>query len=329
MNIAYSSSEYYFEPTYVSIFSLLANSNEKHNIILLSSGIPGVKIRKLEAMVVTLGSIFECIDITQRLENLAKKFSLPLMRGGYSTYARLFLADILVNIKNIVLIDGDTLVIGDISTIKKYTKNYVMLACRDYVISNKYSAHEDTLLSNSAYYNMGILYINLDLWRKNNLTHEIEKRFDLNYKLNVADQTIINKYLKKFVQELDLQFNYYTYFHYKFDYKFYCHQNNNTTTFIEFDKFIHASINTVVLHFIGTWYERPWFKKNISPYSDIYLHYWKQCFPVSELFSKPKVTLSNAIYGFLALFLLKFFGLKMYFLFRYRMIQKIKKYLKK
>lgn len=327
MNIAYSSSSYYFEPTFVSIFSLLKNSTEKHNIILLSSGISDEMVAKLEIMVNGLGSMFECIDITQELEARAKKFALPLMRGGYSTYARVFLADILINKNDVLVIDSDTLVLGDITTIKKYTKNHVMLACRDYVISNKHSAHENPLLSSTIYYNMGILYINLDLWRKNHLTEKIEKNFDSNYQLDIADQTIINKYLLNFIAELDIRFNYYTYFHYKLDYDFYRNKNNNTT-FIQIDEFIRAKNEPIILHFIGTWYERPWYKNNISQYSKIYLHYWGVCFPISELRSTPKLTMRSALYDFISQILLKLFGIKMYFFFRYRFIQKLKRQLK-
>jgi lipopolysaccharide biosynthesis glycosyltransferase len=324
MNIAYSSSDYYFEPTYVSIYSLLKNSREKHKILLLTANIPLIKVKKLEQMVVSMGSEFLSFDITEKLEQLAKDFSLPLMRGGYSTYARVFLPDILVEIDDVLLIDSDTLIVGDVSSIEKHVSEHVMLACRDYVVCNKHSKHEDSELSSSNYYNMGVLRINLKLWRERNLSSILESRFDRSHILKIADQTMINRYLNEFIGELKINFNYYTYFHYGFNYEYYKSQSRINSYFMTLDEFNSAAANPIVLHFIGTWYERPWFKFNICPYSSIYIKYWKSCFPLDDLFEVPLLNFRNAVYDNFSLFLYKCLGVRMYFKFRYYFVQALK-----
>lgn len=324
MNIAYSSSEYYFKPTYISIYSLLLNSSEKHNIFLLSSGVSNASKEKLEKLVVEFGSTLQVIEVRDFLESKALKFKLPVMRGNYSTYARIFLADILPGAEDILLIDSDTLVVGDIYEIKKYqSNNPIMLACRDYVISNKYSLHEDDELRFSEYFNMGVLYINLRRWREEKLTEYLEINIDQAKVLKIADQSILNKYLIKSIEKLNLKFNFYTYFHYKFDYYFYKVQNNSTD-FLSQSEFYDSRENPIIMHFIGAWYERPWYKNNICPFKIEYLKYWKSCFDVKELLEKPKLRLKNNIYDTISQFIFKYFGLKAYFLFRYRLIQSMK-----
>ena len=246
------------------------------------------------------------------------------MRGNYSTYARIFLADILPNIENILLIDSDTLIVRDISEIKRYKfGSKIMLACRDYVVSNKFSSHEDKDLSFSDYFNMGVLNIQLTMWREKRLTEYLEANINVNESLKIADQSIINRYLKKYIGNLDLKFNFYTYFHYKFDYAYYKLQNNTSQFMVE-NEFYESREKPIVIHFIGTWYERPWFKKNICPYKIEYLKYWKSCFDINELFEKPKLNLKNYLYDMTSQFVFKFFGLKAYFLFRYRLVQLMK-----
>lgn len=323
MNIAYSSSSYYFKPTYVSIFSLLENSCKKHNIILLSDGISKDNISSLKNLVEQHGSTFIYYEIADELKVFAKKFNFPLMRGGYSTYARIFLADILLELDEVLLLDSDTLILGDISEVEDCKKKSIMMACRDYVVSNKYSRHEDQDLAGRSYFNMGVLYINLSAWRNIDLTNVLKQRYEKNYKLKIADQTIINKYLFEYVSELDIRFNFYTYFHYGFTHEYYRNLNNDTE-FLKYAELQDATEKPIVLHFVGTWYERPWFKINISPYSDLYRNYWLKCFKVSCYLGIPRLNIRNVLYDISSFAIYKLFGVKMYFNFRYKFIQLLK-----
>lgn len=328
MNIAYSSSEYYFKPTYVSIYSLLINSKEVHEVILLSSDICDKSKNKLRGMVEGLGSSLLIFEVDELLEYYAEKLMLPKMRGNYSTYARIFLAEILPEINEVLLIDSDSVIIEDISSISKNNNNFVMLACRDYVISNKFSRHEDSELNCREYYNMGVLYINLFSWRENNLSEKILSLYDKKLIPRIADQTILNRYLHDYIEPLSIEFNYYTYFHYGFCYAFYKNYNNGTK-FISENELKLAKSRPVVLHFIGAWYERPWFKFNISSYSGVYLKYWTKCFDVSELYDRPKLPLVNFIYDFTSISIYSIFGSKSYYFFRYKIIQIIKNLIEK
>lgn len=323
MNVAYSSSAYYYKPTYISIYSLLKNGSESHRIYLLSSGLSEANKFELKEMVESHGSYLVVIEIKSLLEEKAKQYNFPIMRGNYSTYARIFLAELLPEVDEILLIDSDTLVLGDIQGIGSQKKEYVMLACRDFVISNIFSHHEDPSLSSEEYWNMGVLYIDLAKWRKLNLTDYLNNNIDKGYKPKIADQSIINRYLSKWIGNLDIKYNFYTYFHYGFAHSYY-DKYNNKTQFIAGMELIESRESPVIVHFIGTWYERPWFVYNISTFKDVYLKYWKDCFDQNELLERPNLPWINKIYDAISLGVYNFLGLKAYFVFRYRIVQSLK-----
>ena len=323
MNIVYSSSEYYLRPTLVSVFSLLKNSRKSHTIFLLSSGVCDKSKAVFTNLVQSMGSIPEILEIDTVLESKAIEFNLPKMRNNYSTYARLFLSEIL-DVESVLLIDSDTLVVGEVEDIlDEITDDGVMFAARDFVISNKYSRHEDAELSSSNYFNMGILFVNLKNWREQNLTSIIKNSYDHTHTLKIADQTIVNKYLSQFITEIGLRFNWYTYFRYDFSYEFYCRQNNKTA-FVSEGEYEYSRANPVVIHFIGTWFERPWFKSNICDGKELYLTYWNELFLESDLFNSPRFR-KDTLYGYVSVLVHKLFGIKAYFKFRYILVQKLKR----
>lgn len=325
INIAYSSSEYYFKPTLVSIYSLLKHTDVDVHIYFLSSQVSECNKHRLEDLVKKFNAKLSIIEIESELVKFSSKLNLPLMRGNYSTYARILLAEILDEVDDILLIDSDTLVVDDIQSIFEYvdTKK-ILYAARDYVISNIHSRHEDLELSCKPYFNMGVLYINLKAWRAAGLTEVLKSRFEVERKLKIADQSIINRYLNEYIGELPVMYNLYTYFHYDMDYSKY-EQLNNETKFCVKDEFERAKRHPVIIHFIGTWYERPWFKWNLSNETHLYLKYWYELYSRVDLFDTPRRSLRSRLYDVLCTSIYSYFGLDTYFWFRYNVVQKMKR----
>jgi lipopolysaccharide biosynthesis glycosyltransferase len=325
INVAYSSSEYYFKPFLVSIYSLLKNTDSDIHVYFLSSGVSKSNKKILENLVRKFKAQLSIIEVESELIKFSSALNLPLMRGNYSTYARILLADILVDVTEILLIDSDTLVVDDIQNIYGHMKTgKILYAVRDYVISNRNSRHEDSALAAKPYFNMGVLHINLNQWRTFGITEVLKSRFEEGHKLKIADQSMINRYLSEFIGELPAIYNFYTYFHYDMDYLEY-EQLNNETVFCDQQEFDRARSHPVIIHFIGTWYERPWFKKNLSRETDRYLEYWNDMFSPSDLFDTPRRSFVAWAYDFLSMSIYSFFGFKWYFWFKYNLVQKIKR----
>jgi lipopolysaccharide biosynthesis glycosyltransferase len=325
INIAYSSSEYYFKPSLISIYSLLKNTDADVHLYFLSSRVSESNKNLLENLVKKFNAKLSIIEVESELIEFAFRLNLPLMRGNYSTYARILLAEILVDVDDILLIDSDTLVVDEIQSIYDYVDTgKILYSVRDYVISNIHSRHEAPDLSGKSYFNMGVLYINLKAWRAAGLTEVLKSRFEVGRKLKIADQSIVNRYLSEFIGELPAMYNFYTYFHYDMDYLKYKHLNNETT-FCDVDEFERAKRHPVIIHFIGTWYERPWFKKNLSNKTALYLEYWYELYRHMDLFDTPRRSLILRCYDFLSTSIYRYFGFDTYFWFKYNVVQKIKR----
>lgn len=323
MNVAYSSSDFYFKPTLVSACSLLENSSEPHRVILLASKVSASNCDLFCEEVTKRGGIPEILDIDDVLEEKAREMNLPLMRGNYSTYARLFLAEILVY-DSVLLVDSDTLVLGDVSAIASEVKcqQKPINVCRDFVISNKHSRHEDKFLSERPYYNMGVVFLDLNVWRKLKLTSLVRDNFDLSHQLMIADQSIFNKYLLDYMASIPIKYNWYSYFYYNFNFDEF-RQKNNSTQFLSKTEFDEARQSPVVLHFIGNWFERPWYRQNLCPHADVYKWYWTQLFASSDLYATPRLN-RQSIYSFTGYLVRRFLGDRFDYLFRYVLIQKLK-----
>ena len=68
MNVAYSSSDFYFKPTLVSACSLLENSSEQHRIILLASKVSDSNCDLFRSEISKRGGVPEVLDIDDVLE---------------------------------------------------------------------------------------------------------------------------------------------------------------------------------------------------------------------------------------------------------------------
>jgi lipopolysaccharide biosynthesis glycosyltransferase len=323
MNVAYSSSNYYFKPTLVSVVSLLENSDSVANVYLLSSGVSESNKQRFISEVKLRNAAPHIVEVERVLQQKSEEFGFPVMRGNYSTYARLFLAE-LVDADEVLLIDSDTLVVGDVGEIAhEVHAESVLLAARDFVISNKNSYHEDPDLAAVPYFNMGILWVNLKVWREKNLAEYLKSAYDPEYTLKIADQSIVNKYLHSYLAELSPRFNWYTYFRYGFSYSFYKARHNDTK-FISKEEFEGSRARPIILHFIGSWVERPWYRANICSNAEEYRDYWSRVFPHDDLFEVPPLTI-RSLYDHISYFVFNVFGVKAFFLFRYYLVQLIKR----
>lgn len=304
--------------------SLLENSDSVTRVYLLSSGVSESNKKRFISEVKLRKAAPHIIEIEKILEEKSKEFGFPVMRGNYSTYARLFLAE-LVEDDDVLLIDSDTLVIGDVGEIAHEIKaECVLLAARDFVISNKSSSHEDPGLADVLYFNMGILWVNLQMWRERKVSEYLKSVYDPDYTLKIADQSIVNKYLHAYLTELSPRFNWYSYFRYGFSYSFYKKRHNNTE-FLSEEEFAESRERPIILHFIGSWLERPWYRANICPNSDEYLEYWSRLWSHDDLFEVPSLRLGT-LYDHISFLIYKICGVKAFFLFRYYLVQLIKRH---
>ncbi len=128
-----------------------------------------------------------------------------------ATYFRFIIADLFLNIDKAIYLDIDIILKGDISRLFNIDlKDFIIGAVVDqgnklYISKLKKNLNMDIF---SDYFNCGVLLINLEKWRKENITEklfEIEKKYRGNLPCN--DQDVFNKFFENNYMKLPVCFN--------------------------------------------------------------------------------------------------------------------------
>lgn len=333
INIAYSSSDAYAKCTGISMLSLLQSNKdiEKITIYVFNTDISELNKNHLCNIAKQYGREIILIDIHKQMERIAGKFDFTSMRGSYNTYVRLFASTWLKDIERVLFIDSDTLVVGPISDLFSTNMNEKLIAAvPDVGVYGRYSCVDDIEIVNRCekYINAGIMLLNLSLW-KSEKTSELIALKIAEYKKEwcCSEQSIINYCINDRCQYVHLKYNYYTPFHYQNFSQInaqYCLDRLFTK-----EEYEEARSAPVIIHFIGSPYDRPWYLKSVSPFRGTYMEYYFQS-PWKDvpLETFPQNTqIGYKIYDEILYRMRKHRFYKLYYFFRVLIGQKLKKYL--
>ena len=222
-NICYSLDSHYVEQLAVSMSSVLSNSNEDENInfYILDGGLSDTEKANIELLKKIKNFSIEYIKINQEdfkvcplLKEKDKKYSS--YHVTLPTYFRFKLPSLLKNIDKILYIDCDVIVRTSLKGLFKENLNNKALA----MVVDAESKKEAKRLNLKRYYNAGVMLINLDFWRKNNVE---EKLF--NYAKNNSDkilwqdQDIVNIVLEDRIKNISEKWNFQYFLYEKIDVK--------------------------------------------------------------------------------------------------------------
>lgn len=276
MDIVYSSSDSYCEIAGISILSLLEhNRNVKElNLYLIDNQISAENKQKLEGMIASFGRTLTYLahpDIEKRSAT-----EINVGRWNISTFYRLFLPSMLPEtVKKVLFIDCDTLVMQDLTPLWEMDMGDKWLYGVDDCRGAAYRTNLG-LQPTDNYINNGVLLVDLDAWRKNNvedmfLRYIRENQGDITF----VDQGVQNGVLSKLGRSgiLHPKYNCMTVF-FAFDYK----------NLIKLRKppvpgdpaqYREAVENPAIVHFQSCFRMsiRPWVASCKHPYAKTYLAY--------------------------------------------------------
>lgn len=190
--VSYGLNNNNFYPTFVSITSILENSNYStfYKIYILVSkrkknfsNENKIKFKNLESKYQRCQIII--IEINDKLFKYANIKRYPI-----SAYYRLLLANLLPDIKRIIYLDGDTIILTDLTEmINLNMKNKIILG----FVDDSFHLTEDFGIKTYNYITTGVLLINLEKMRKYFITEHFFS-FIKKHKNNLKqeDQTVIN-----------------------------------------------------------------------------------------------------------------------------------------
>ena len=208
--IAYALNEGYFYPTFVSIISILVNSNISccyviYLLLAADGSFPELlinKFKELENQYHNCKIIF--IDIEEEI--YAKAFT---KRYPKAAYYRLLIADIVTDYDRVIYLDGDTIIFNDlIEMINLDMKNNIALGWVD----NGFINAKQFNVTINHYITSGVILFNVKKMREENITDKLFNFMNKYYEqLNQEDQTILNIVLYDRIDFLPAKYGIWTY----------------------------------------------------------------------------------------------------------------------
>ena len=265
-----SSDENYAKYLTVTLQSIIANTKEKISVYVLDGGISEVNKTRIQKMITEVGHNIEFIEMDFSLfENL------PVVRHfSLNSYFRYLIPTLNQKIKKALYVDTDMVIEGDVKEIFDIDLEGKGLGATAYMDEdmnkNVYADYKEklSLPQTHRYFNSGLLLINCDYWRNNQITEKLfQKTNELKNIIKMQDQDILNLVFKEDYKELPAQYNLVV---------------DLTADYKNFNSYLSSLKGCFVLHFTGGRDVRPWMKSNV-PGEKYFWKYAKQTFCYGDL----------------------------------------------
>ncbi len=202
INICFSSDNNYAQHLVVTLASVLANNDDKLHVYVLDGGISDENKQKILSLKKDYDFEIEFIQIDKSMFDkcpVGKKNHVTL-----ATYYRLLLAEICPNVDKILYLDVDLVIrssLRELFEIDMTGKYFAGVSdCEEHVNASR--------LGLKKYCNAGVILLNLQKWREDNITEKFFQWISENEdKIILHDQDIINCVLQDGMLKVDNVWN--------------------------------------------------------------------------------------------------------------------------
>jgi lipopolysaccharide biosynthesis glycosyltransferase len=199
-------------------------------------------------------------EINTKCKNSIKRFSKMI-------FYKPFIHEILDNISDVLYLDGDLLVLRDLTSFKKLNmEDYILAGAQDLGNNSSYWMNRVNFMYNNDafnyYVNVGVMYLNLENMRHFKITNKILNFANSsNYKgSDCPEQDLINNELQNFIKHIPSRWNY--------------SLMRSSFSYININNILHLPF---ILHYYAT-PEKPWKQTyNPNPKNDMEMYmsmYW-------------------------------------------------------
>ncbi len=274
-NVVFITDENYAMPTSVAMVSLIMNFNSEHrlNVYVICDNV-SKETKQLLIKCKDAGSIYTSITFIDTDNSWeGQRSELDAKRISNTAMIKFRIPLILEKLDRVLFLDSDLIVTGDISSVFDYNIDNVYLASVEDMnplrVGFGKESHAQRLgLPVDKYFNSGVMYLNTEKMRKDDITHKLFEDKIKHPKHGFWDQDSFNCVLYEKSLELPWKFNYLTAF----------------TDFLDIDGLNryfgsdHSCIDelveeAVVLHFAGE--KKPW-TLDIPFITPRFMKYYKQ-----------------------------------------------------
>jgi len=271
MNILVTLNSNYLKPLKIMLKSLFFNNPEEHfDIYLMHSSLTPDELNDLEKYIREHGHQLHIVHISDEyFQNAPVIFHYP-KEMYYRLLAFKFLPQ---HIDRILYLDPDVLVINSVKPLDSIDLDGYLFAAayHDLIPIKEVNKIRLKPYQIDAYYNSGVLLMNLELQRQQIDEKEIFEFVEKHRsKLIMPDQDIINALYAKKIKTLDEKL-------YNYDARYYAYYKLMSNGLWDMD---HVIRHTVIIHFCGK--KKPWKKGYNGKFHALYKHYEKMAFPEAQ-----------------------------------------------
>lgn len=260
MNIALCTDENFSIPALVCITSIFENNKEEEcHIFVLTDGLSQVAEEKFYRLTSIYNQTIDVLKIDRhRFDGLTVSERYPV-----SMYYRFLLPEMLPKEKIVLYLDCDIVVrrpLKDLfaTNISGYSLGAVVSQSCDWV------KWQNELKLTTPFFNSGVLLMNLDYWRKNNIFDSLVKWVaESKTDMWLPDQYALNKVLEGTVLYLDYTYN--------FQERWTRNMEGSDMHFSRWNDIYKVGLNPAVVHYCDA--EKPWFKESQHKFKSDFLKY--------------------------------------------------------
>lgn len=194
----------------IALSSVLgANRADEIHLHVLSDGIKPKDITRMSRMACRAGARFSSYDIEQVLQS-SLGLSDQVSYYSRTAYGRLFLGDLLPrDIRRVIYLDCDVVCVSSLRELWQRGEGLKLMAAVRDVWVDRDSKHKLSMgiPTDRAYYNTGVLVINVEAWRNGNVGQRLIGFIRERRKARYVDQDAINSLLGAEITELPRQWN--------------------------------------------------------------------------------------------------------------------------
>lgn len=274
MNIVYSANEGYVRHLGTSMCSLLDRNRgcQSITVYVISLGLSEESVKGLEEIAERYGREV----VVTELGDIRDRFDFQVDTGGYdiSIMGRLFMGELLPDhVERVLYLDCDTVVVQPLKKLWSVSlEGHVMAAVMEPTIYKKVK-ESIGLGEKDAYFNSGVLLIDLKQWREQGIQKQLVDFWrEKEGKLFASDQDVLNGALKGSIKPLPPRYNFFTNYRY-FSYGDLVRRSPSYRAVTE-EMFVVAKKFPAIIHYMGD--ERPWIAGNLNHYRRAYEIYLEQ-----------------------------------------------------
>ena len=271
MKVVYASNDGFARHLGTSMYSLFDRNQleEEITVYILSMGLSEESRKNLEQIA---GHFDRTLKILE-MGDLNERFHRDIDTGGFdiSAMGRIFIGSVLPGeVERVLYLDCDTVVLGSLGRLWRTELSGCVLGAVMEPTIYPQVKERLSLKREDAYFNSGVLLIDLRAWREKEVERQLVDFYLKNGpELLACDQDTINGVLKGKIKPLSPRYNFFTNYRY-FHYSDLVSQSPSYKK-VSKDIFRRAKAHPAVVHYMGD--ERPWKAGNRNHYRRAYEHY--------------------------------------------------------